>query len=90
MIDDIISRPIFNYIGATIRFLLGTTVRKIFGMKTYTFSECLNGPIEGPYVRYYNRHQNNNRFIAAIFLLAFIIFISYILMQDGPHRIRTY
>ena len=45
MIDDMISRPIFNYIGAIIRFLLGTTVRKIFGLKTYTFSECLNGPI---------------------------------------------
>lgn len=87
---DIITHPLFNYIGATIRFLLGTIVRKLLGRKTYTFSECLNGPAAHPYARYDDKHQSNNRLIAAVFLLALIVFISYILTYDEQNRIRTY
>lgn len=90
MIDHFIFNPISNYIGAAIRFSVGTTVRKLFGLKTYTFTECLNGPEELPYIRYNNRHQRNNRLIGAVFIMAFFIFISYIFMEAEPHRIRTY
>jgi len=38
-----IARWILNYIGALIRFIIGTIYRKILNKTLYTFTDYLNG-----------------------------------------------
>lgn len=81
-IFHIIGHYVFNYIGAMVRFILGTIIRKLFNRKTYTFSECLNGPPEEPYIRYNNEHQSNNQLIGGAFIVAVFLFFSYVVFPN--------
>ena len=77
IITHLISREIFNYIGAMIRFIIGTIYRKILNKNSYTFKEYLNGPKEEGknYTSYNNKNQDDNRFIASLFIIVLFYII---------------
>ena len=71
IVEDIIGGIILNYLGGFLRFLFGTIYRRMFGMKTYTFKECLNGPPEEGinYISQNNEHRRDNEFIGILFIV---------------------
>lgn len=69
LIGFIIIRALFNFIGACLRWIYGTTWRTIANKPKFTFKEYLNGPKKSS--DYYDQmaHGQNNIWIGAIFFL---------------------
>lgn len=70
-----VGRIIFNYIGATIRWVYGTIWRTILNKPKFTYNEYVNGPknSEDHFDNY--GHQFNNRIIGIIFLIGLLIIL---------------
>ena len=73
-IQIITGRFILIYIGGTLRYIYGTIWRTIFDKPKYTFKEYINGPKKGRNW-YDGAHQQNNVFIAFIFILIIVFFV---------------
>ena len=82
IIIDIFTRGILNYIGAIIRFIIGTIYRKMFNKTTNTFKDYLNGQKEEGknYISYNNKHQRENRFVAS-FIIILLFYIGYLIFK---------
>lgn len=66
---------IFNYTGAIIRWIYGTSWRTILNKPKFTFNEYVNGPKNSTDNFDEFGHQFNNRIIGAFFFVGLIIIL---------------
>jgi len=71
----VILQIIFNFIGATIRWIYGTVWRTIAGKQRFTFKEYLNGSKKSSDFLEEYAHGTNNVIIGVVFffIIAYII-----------------
>ena len=68
---ELIWSKFFNFIGGSIRWILGTTWRNIAGKPNFTFREYINGP-ENPNNWLENAHASINSIIGLITIVVII------------------
>ena len=73
----VILQIIFNFIGASIRWVYGTVWRTIAGKHRFTFNEYLNGPKKSSDFFDEYAHGTNNVIIGIVFLFI----ITYIIVK---------
>lgn len=74
--DYLIVRHLFNFIGATTRWIFGMIWRTVFNKPKYTFDEYLVGPKKSMEYFDINGHRFNNILIG---VLVFVIFLALII-----------
>ena len=70
---------LFNFIGATVRWIYGTIWRTIANKKKYSFREYLHGPKDGDFIIDEVGHGCNNVAIG----MAFLIIVITLLLRYG-------
>ncbi len=63
-----IGGTVLNFIGATVRWIYGTTWRALFNKPKFTFDDYVNGSENSDDYFDETGHQFNNKIIGAIFM----------------------